>query len=248
MPEPEPVQRTGAGVSPADFESLYRGGGARFGPDGRLLEVIPWQLDGPQPVITELEAAGEIVDPVLECGCGLGDNALFLARQGYSVTAFDAAATAVETSRDKADAAGVRASFLVADATTLQGIRGGFRTVIDSAMMHCLSDPDRTRYLAALRRVCTPDARIHVLCFDSALAGNLPLPGSLDEQSLRAAFNDGWTLERMRPARYTTGLTRHDLTERVPAEMRELLPIDDAVDEAGRMLLPIWQITARAGR
>lgn len=236
-------------LSPTDFDALYQGRGVSYGDTGLRLDVVPWQLDEPQPLIVELEGAGEVVDPVLECGCGLGDNALFLAGRGHSVTAFDASATAIERDRAKADAAGTVVDFVVADATTLEGIPSGFRTVIDSAMLHCLTDDQRRDYLTALRRVCEPGARLHVLCFQAEMTKTLPLPGSLDEPSLRRAFADtGWRIRRMRTRRYTTGMTRQAWKEHIPAEMSEaLLPelhSPAGVDEQGRALMPIWQITA----
>ena len=238
----------GVPMSTADFETLYQGGGIGFGQAGPRMEVIPWRLDGPQPLISELQAAGEITSPVLECGCGLGDNAVFLAGQGYQVTAFDAAATAIEHARATARDAGVSVGFLVADATTLEGIPGGFATVVDSAMLHCLSDQQRGSYLTGLRRVCQPGARLHVLCFQAEFAAPMPLAASLDETSLRQAFTQaGWHIERMQPRRYTTGMTRLAFTEQVPAALRDqFLPDLDqgATDEHGRLLLPVWQITA----
>ncbi len=158
-------QRSGkasATLSGAVFDDLYQGRGLAYGDGGARIDVIPWQLDGPQPLIVEVEEAGEITDPVLECGCGLGENALYLARRGHQVTAFDAAATAIEQDRAKASSEGIAVTFVVADATTLTGLPGGFRTVIDSAMLHCLTDEQRLAYLAALRNVLRarrPDTR-----------------------------------------------------------------------------------------
>lgn len=219
-----------------DFEALYQGRGAEYG--GERMDVIPWQLDAPQPIIIELADAGEITGPVLECGCGLGDNALFLAGRGYDVTAFDAAPTAIERDTAKATAAGVSVNFLVAEATTMHGIPDGFRTVIDSAMLHCLDADQRRAYLTALRRVCAPGATLHVLCFQGVVGTALPLPASLDEQSLRAAFADGWTIRRFQPRHYTTALTRAAWDQQLPAGMA------GGVDDDGRVLLPVWQITA----
>lgn len=221
-----------------DFDALYQGRGARFGADGPRLDVIPWQLDGPQPIIAELADAGEIVGPVLECGCGLGDNALFLAGRGYQVTAFDAAPTVIEQDRAKAAARGASVDFRVADATVLDDVGSGYQTVVDCAMLHCLTDEQRRVYLAALRRVCQPDARLHILCFPDVLG--FPFPSHLDEASLRRDLSEHWLVERMDMRRYTTGMSR--------PRWRALVPDGDSadgVDEQGRVLLPVWQIRAQ---
>ena len=190
-----------------DFDQLYRSGSARIGGDGPVLEVIPWRLDGPQPIIVELADAGEIAGPVLECGCGLGDNALFLAGRGYPITAIDASPTVIEQDRAKAAARGLAVDFRVADATVLDGVPNGFNTVLDSAMMHCLTDEQRRDYLAAAHRVTQPGARLHVLCFTDAVNVSLPMPGHADEASLRRDLGEHWQVERMEVRGYATGMS-----------------------------------------
>jgi SAM-dependent methyltransferase len=230
-----------------DFDQLYKEGEARFGADGPTLDVIPWRLDGPQPIVAELADAGEIRGPVLECGCGLGDNALFLAERGYQVTAVDASPSVIEQDLAKATVRNLTVDFRTADATVLAGIDGGFNTVLDSAMLHCLTDEQRRDYFAAIHRVTEPGARLHILCFPEAVSGNLPMPGHTDEASLRRDLSPLWSVERMELRRYTTGISAEQWRGQMPAEM-DVFPLDldsaDAVDEHGRVLLPIWQITA----
>lgn len=231
----------------AEFDSLYQGGSAEIGPEKVRLDVIPWQIDGPQPVVVDLETAGEITDPVLECGCGFGDNALYLASRGHRVTAFDASPTVIAQDREKAARQGSDVDFRVADATVLDGITGEYATVVDSAMMHTLTDELRRDYLSALRRVCRPGARLHILCFSADASGQVPVPGSMDEESLRRDLSPGWTIERMRMAQYTTRLTREEWQQIVPEAVAGFGPNPDdpnGVDDRGRVLIPIWQITA----
>jgi SAM-dependent methyltransferase len=64
---------------------------------------------------------------VLELGCGTGEDAVWLAKQGYTVTAIDASAEMLRTTRAKADAAGVAVEVLHVDmrcpGSALQGRR-----------------------------------------------------------------------------------------------------------------------------
>jgi SAM-dependent methyltransferase len=230
-----------------DFDQLYQGHSVSMGAEGATLDVIPWRLDGPQPIVIRLADAGEFTGPVLECGCGLGDNALFLAERGYQVTAFDASPTAIDRDRAKAAARELSVDFRVADATVLDGIPSGFTTVLDSAMLHCLTDEQRRDYLAALHEVTEPDTRLHILCFRELASGGFTMPGHTDEASLRRDLSEHWRVDRMDRERYTTGLSLAQWHEQMPPEAA-IFQVDldsaDAIDEQGRVLLPIWQITA----
>jgi SAM-dependent methyltransferase len=233
-------------LSTADFDALYQGQAVNIGLNARM-DCIPWQLDGPQPAVVELAESGQIVGPVLECGCGLGDNALYLAERGYQVTAFDAAATAIKRDQAKAAERGLPVNFVVADATTLTGIEGEFRTVVESAMMHCLDTVARHDYLAALWRLCRPGTRLHILTFTDAAGGAFTLPAPLDEASLRDLFSDGWRIERMVRGHYTTALTPAALRGMFTSAGKELTSARESfgeLDDRGRVLVPMWQITA----
>ncbi|BBX48579.1 hypothetical protein GCM10009641_03750 [Mycobacterium cookii] len=58
------------------YESLYRGGPAF--PGAPAPTAIPWDIRQAQPRLMELEALGAITGQVLDAGCGLGDNAIYL--------------------------------------------------------------------------------------------------------------------------------------------------------------------------
>lgn len=237
----------GTTAEPGQFDALYRGEGATFG--GEYVAVAPWQLDEPQPVVLEI-ADGDLPGPVLECGCGTGDNALALAERGHRVTAVDVSPAAIGRCRDEAARRGLDPTFRVADATALDDVltdAAGFGTVLDSALLHCLDRTQRRAYLAALHRVCAPGARLHVLCCDEQAPATLPLPGGLDEASLRADLAPGWRVESMRRRRYTTGLTRtqwRTTMTRIVGHYPPDLDAPDAVDDHDRVLLPIWHIVA----
>jgi SAM-dependent methyltransferase len=220
-----------------DFDALYQGKPVQMGEDGPKLEGIPWQLDGPQPLVIELAEAGEFTSPVLEIGCGLGDNAIFLAERGLKVTAVDAAPTAIAQNQAKAAARGVDVTFAVADATVLDGVGDGFASALDSALMHCLNGDQRRSYLAALHDRCQSGARLHILCFPDTIGAFFPLAADTDEASLRRDLGEHWRVERMEIRRYTTNFTREQWLAMVPDTTVEF-------DDNGRALLPIWQITA----
>lgn len=56
----------------------------------------PWDIGGPQPAIVHLADAGELIEPILDSGCGSGEHALLAATMGLEVTGIDIAHTAIE--------------------------------------------------------------------------------------------------------------------------------------------------------
>ena len=82
-----------------DFDALYETGQIAEGVD---VAAVPWDIGGAQPVVIEAERAGRLHGAVLDVGCGLGDNAIYLARQGHQVTGIDSAPTAIEQANSRA--------------------------------------------------------------------------------------------------------------------------------------------------
>lgn len=188
--------------STESFDRLYRGEPAVEGapkPAG-----VPWDIHQAQPRLVELEALGVITGEVLDIGCGLGDNAIFLASRGHSVTALDGSPAAIEQARSRAAAAGVTVNFDVADATNLTGYDGRFDTVIDSALYHCLVEADQQAYVAGLYRATRPGARLHLYCFSDASVNGLVAPiGSITESNIRDTLTaNGWRIDYLGPTTY----------------------------------------------
>lgn len=213
------------------FDKLYRGEPAFDGAPPPI--AIPWDINAAQPALMELEALGAISGDVLDIGCGLGNNAVFLASRGHSVTALDGSPAAIETARQRAADAGVSVTFDVADATDLTGYDDRFDTVIDSALMHCLDDAGRDAYAAGLHRATRPGARWFIYTFaDHNVNGVLAPRPAISTAALRESLTAaGWRVDFLGPTTYlgnAAGFTGPgaDLPEEalaaVPAEHLEL--------------------------
>lgn len=166
--------------------------------------------------MVELAGTGAFGRRVLDAGCGTGENALYLAAHGHVVTGVDAAATAVEHARVKADRRGIAAEFAVCDARDLPGYERQFDTVLDSGLFHTFSDVDRPRYVAALHRVCAPGGVVHIMAV-SAAAPPGPGPRRITEEELRRAFSAGWDIEEVRPVGMQGELPGVDAETTIPA-------------------------------
>ena len=82
---------------------------------------------------------------ILDCSCGIGTQAIGLAKQGYSITATDISPASVERAAKEAGAWGVEVRFGVADFRSLdQSVSGVFDIVLsaDNAIPHLLTDEE----------------------------------------------------------------------------------------------------------
>jgi deazaflavin-dependent oxidoreductase (nitroreductase family) len=187
---------------PDSYESLYRGGPAF--PGAPVPDAIPWDVHQAQPRLMELEALGAITGEVLDAGCGLGDNAIYLACRGYSVTGLDSSPTAIKQARARAADAGVQVHFDVADATKLTGYTARFDTVIDSALYHCLDHDDRKAYAAALHRATRPGARLFLYCFsgDNVNGVIAPMEAVQDAEIHDTLSHASWHIDFLGPTTF----------------------------------------------
>jgi cyclopropane fatty-acyl-phospholipid synthase-like methyltransferase len=177
-----------------DFDALYRGESPAEGVPP--MDTPPWDTKAPKENVVAWQEAGLVHGDVLDIGCGLGDNAIYLAQQGYSVTGLDISPTALTTAERRAADAGATVRFAVADATTLDGYTDAFDTVIDVGMFHCLDDDGKRSYAAAVHRATRPGATMLMGCFSDAnnRGEESPIP-MVSEQTLRDTLSGaGWEL------------------------------------------------------
>ena len=164
---------------------------------------LPWQIDRPQPEVLRLIEEKKFESPILDLGCGSGDNAIELARRGYRVLGMDLVPEALRRAREKAAKAGLMQppEFLEGDALRLQGSGVEAETVLDCALFHVFEDEERPRYVNGLEEVLSPGGRLHILSF-SELETREPGPRRLTRESIAGAFGRGWTLEEAVRCRY----------------------------------------------
>jgi cyclopropane fatty-acyl-phospholipid synthase-like methyltransferase len=173
-------------VGRAAFENFYAG-------------KPPWDIGKPQRQFIAI--ADQVRNPVLDAGCGTGENALFFAAHGHRVTGIDFVEEAIRRARQKAAERGLSVEFLVKDATTLGDWRERFASVIDCGLFHCFSDDDRPRYVRGLAQVVEPGGRLFLMCFSDEEPGTEG-PRRVSRQELYDAFADGWEVESVEPTRF----------------------------------------------
>ena len=122
---------------------------------------LPWFSPRPYVWLRTGVAAGWLRarTRVLDIGCGAGTNSIFLARSGFRASGVDLAPAAIDAARRRADRAGVRVDFRVADALHLPYRTGTFGGLVDVGCFHTLPPPLRRDYARELARVTRPGGR-----------------------------------------------------------------------------------------
>ncbi len=112
------------------WDQLYQGGFKPWDtgrPDSHLISVV---RDQPIPK-----------GRALEVGCGTGTNAIWLAQQGFAVTAIDVAATGLGQARAKAGAE--TCDFVLADFMELPAPAAPFDFAFDLGCFHVFAEPEQ---------------------------------------------------------------------------------------------------------
>ena len=183
--------------------------GQRAAFEGFYADKASWDIGKPQGPLVAV--ADRVMSPILDAGCGTGENALFFASLGHRVTGIDFVVDAIRRARLKATERALSVDFLVKDALTLGELGERFASVIDCGLFHALSDVDRRRYVEGLSVVLVPGGRLFLMCCSDEEPGTLG-PRRVSRQELHDAFANGWQLESIEPSRFDASSEATDVT------------------------------------
>jgi cyclopropane fatty-acyl-phospholipid synthase-like methyltransferase len=98
------------------------------------------------------------LDPctVLDAGCGTGNNSIWLAQQGFSVTGWDVVEQAIDSARAKAHAAGASCSFVQVDLLEINPAKTGFDFIFDRGLFHCFKSSNQLDEIAQVMAALLP--------------------------------------------------------------------------------------------
>jgi glycine/sarcosine N-methyltransferase len=99
---------------------------------------------------------------ILDCSCGIGTQAIGLARRGYRVHGTDISERSIDRAWKEAERLGAKVSFGVCDFRDLSSVDGLFDVVMscDNAISHMLTDDDVHRVFAAMYAKLRPGGLI----------------------------------------------------------------------------------------
>lgn len=148
---------------------------------------------------------------LLEVGCGIGVDAIQLARCGFDVTAVDLSESAIEIARRYADLRGARIDFRLGNAEALEFADETFDVVYSFGALH--HTPRMAEAIREVRRVLGPGGKAYVMLYHRKSLVNSA------HRLLRLPYESPKNLKDHCPVVYT--VSKEDVTElfRVFSEM-----------------------------
>lgn len=117
----------------------------------------PWDNNQPDSELIRVLAEHSIAPcRMLELGCGTGTNAVYLAQQGFDVTAFDLSELAIEKATARAKEAGVDVRLLAASIFDLPDLGDPFSLVFDRGVYHCVRRQGAAKFCQAVAKLTAP--------------------------------------------------------------------------------------------
>lgn len=160
--------------------------------------TTPWDTGKPSSELLRIVDEEKIAPcRAIELGCGTGVNAVWLAQQGFDVTALDLSPLAIRQAEQRAAAAGVKPRFLAADVLDPPDLGGPFAFFFDRGCYHAVRRMDVGRYLATLERVTRPDT-LGLILTGNAREPHDPGPPVVTEEEIRAELGSVFQIVRHR--------------------------------------------------
>src|SRR4030066_732839 len=162
------------------WESMYR---------DNPLGALPWDEGGPAPELVSLIESGMVEKgAALDICSGTGNNAVYLAKQGFTCHGIDISPTAVNISKDKAAEASVSCELKTGNAIELPYADNTFTLIFDRGCFHSIEPAQRKMFVKGVHRVLKPQGKYLLHCF-SAKDHSFGPPYSFSPDEIRKYFS-----------------------------------------------------------
>ncbi|MFC1580534.1 class I SAM-dependent methyltransferase [Thermodesulfobacteriota bacterium] len=129
--------------------------------------TIPWNIKQPPKQLVELVESGKVAPcRAVDLGCGTGNYAIWLTKNGFEMTGIDFSTKAVERALKEAELENVKCKFIVADL-----IDSGFHSdtkydfAYDWELLHHVFPDDRETYIRNVDNILRVGAPYFSVCF-----------------------------------------------------------------------------------
>jgi len=145
-------------IKQVDIDKIYR---------ETPLEKIPWNMETPPEAIVELVRSGRIKPcQAIDLGCGAGNQAVYLAGMGFSMTGIDSSPAAIDLARKNAEKKGISVNFFVADVLgDLHEVQEKFDFAYDWELLHHIYPDQRDPYVSNIHGLLNPGGKYLSVCF-----------------------------------------------------------------------------------
>jgi SAM-dependent methyltransferase len=153
----------------------------------------PWDRDDPVPELVQA-VDGRAPGRALDLGCGTGAQSVYLAQQGWDVTAVDVVPRALKAARRRGQAAGIDSiDFRAADVGQL-GLLGlnDVALAFDRGCFHGLPEEARDGYARGLTTLARPGALLLLMAFGPPTPPGMPSGATREE--LEARLGSAWRM------------------------------------------------------
>ncbi len=163
----------------------------------------PWETNQPSGELQRVLAEVRLAPcRAIELGCGSGASAVWLARQGFDVTAVDISGRAIDLARQRAREAGVEVRLLCGDVLRPgDDLAGPFDFFFDRGCYHVVRREDVGAYLGTLQRLTRPGSLGLVLA-GNAREPHEPGPPVVSEADLRGELGRLFDIVALREFRF----------------------------------------------
>lgn len=130
-------------------------------------DSIPWNLSEPPELLATAVETGKIKPcKTVDLGCGVGNYAIWLSRQGFDVIGMDISKNAIGLAEQLAEQKGVACRFIVVDLfSDMSEYHGSFDFAYDWELLHHISPEDRPVYIRNVHNILRPRGIYFSVCF-----------------------------------------------------------------------------------